>query len=73
MSLAVFDISKYIENGEVVEPVYELKSGNQRYTFSRALIQSLPTLPSSRLEEFQCLIKPRSQKARDLIHAEIHM
>jgi hypothetical protein len=31
MSLAVFDISKYVENGVVIEPVYEGMAGAIRY------------------------------------------
>jgi hypothetical protein len=31
MSLAVFDISKYVENGVIVEPVHENTTGVIRY------------------------------------------
>jgi hypothetical protein len=31
MSLAVFDISKYVENGVVIEPVYDNMAGAIRY------------------------------------------
>ena len=34
MSLAVFDISKYIENGVTIEPVHENMTGTIRYGHS---------------------------------------
>ncbi|KAF5355041.1 hypothetical protein D9756_005796 [Leucocoprinus leucothites] len=55
MTLAVFNISKYVdESGQVIEPVVDQTTGTVSH----------PT-------PFQCSIKPRSQKALLLINAEI--
>ncbi|KAJ7228990.1 cytochrome P450 [Mycena pura] len=53
LSLAVFDVSKRVENGQVVVPVHENTTG----TISHPV-------------PFQCTVKPRSEKAVQLIQAE---
>ncbi|KAF8909685.1 cytochrome P450 [Gymnopilus junonius] len=53
MTLAVFDISKSVVDGVVIEPKPEQSTGT-----------------ISHLKPFTCTIKPRSQKAVDLVMAE---
>ncbi|TFY80876.1 hypothetical protein EWM64_g3141 [Hericium alpestre] len=52
MSLAVFDISKKVLNGRVIEPVVDYQSGT-----------------ISHPKPFECSIKPRSEKALELINS----
>ncbi|KAJ7283455.1 cytochrome P450 [Mycena rebaudengoi] len=52
MSLAVFDISKCVENGQIIEPLNDRTTG----TISHPM-------------PFRCSIKPRSEKAIELIQA----
>lgn len=72
MSLAVFDVSKHIENGIVIEPRHENTTGTIRhvnkiigynYMYLLMFITSHP-------EPFKCCIKPRSEKAVSLILTE---
>lgn len=70
MTLAVFDVTKAVENGIVIEPVHDYTTGTIRYISS-----VLHTLRQShRLYShpvpFQCSIRPRSEKAISLILAE---
>ncbi|KAF8817026.1 cytochrome P450 [Phlegmacium glaucopus] len=53
MTLAVFDITKYSQDGVVVEPIIEQTTGT-----------------ISHPKPFKCSIKPRSQKALDLISVD---
>ncbi|KAG2158981.1 cytochrome P450 [Suillus bovinus] len=59
MSLAVFDISKAVENGIEITPEVDPLSGTIRY-------------PSSHLKPFKCSIKPRSSKAVALIEQDAY-
>jgi hypothetical protein len=42
MSLAVFDISKYVENGVVIEPVYGVRPGGIRYDDGLTVLAPVP-------------------------------
>ncbi|KAJ7067957.1 cytochrome P450 [Mycena amicta] len=53
MSLAVFEVSKFVENGQVIQPVHANTTG----TISHPV-------------PFRCTIKPRSEKAIQLIQTE---
>ena len=46
MALALFDITKKVENGVVVEPVNDYTSGTIRYVFSRRLRRVEMNCPS---------------------------
>ncbi|KAG2135247.1 cytochrome P450 [Suillus clintonianus] len=57
MSLAVFDISKVVENGVEITPEFDPSSGAARHT-------------PSHLKPFKCSIKPRSATALGLIQQD---
>ncbi|KAG2128053.1 cytochrome P450 [Suillus bovinus] len=59
MSLAVFDISKIVENGVEQTPEVDFSSGLVRRTLSHP-------------EPFKCSIKPRSAKAIELIQQDVN-
>ncbi|KAG1755525.1 cytochrome P450 [Suillus lakei] len=74
MSLAVFDISKVVENGVEITPEVEPSSGTIRYVvylhprcWSRQYC-TLPATPSL----FKCSIKARSAKAQELIQQDVN-
>ncbi len=70
MSLAVFDISKCVENGVVVEPLHEQTSGTIRYIAESPPFETKLTFVLSHPKPFKCDIKPRSHKAVSLIQAD---
>lgn len=70
MSLAVFDISKCVENGVVVEPLHEQTSGTIRYVAESPPFETKLTFMLSHPKPFKCDIKPRSHKAVSLIQAD---
>ncbi|KAG2148111.1 cytochrome P450 [Suillus clintonianus] len=74
MSLAVFDISKAVENGIEITPEVDPSSGAIRYV---ALLIGVPpsvmhihTCRGSHPKPFKCSIKPRSAKAIGLIQQD---
>lgn len=71
MSLAVFDISKVVENGVEITPEVDPSSGTIRYV--TCLIVSgvgLNRHNFSHPKPFKCSIKPRSAKAIELIEQD---
>ena len=69
-SLAVFNIEKAVVNGIPVVPVHESTSGIIRFLpffFCYMHERFLTAIPPSYPKPFQCVIKPRSQKAASLI------
>lgn len=71
MALAVFDITKVVENGRSVEPRVEYTSGTIRFVdYLPAKDDALLTRGAvSHPKPFQCSIKPRSHSAEALILA----
>lgn len=74
MTLAVFDITKAVENGDIVEPEVEYTSGTIRC--DNPLLPLVPFRPAVDINDlrecshpklFKCSIKPRSEKAVTLI------
>ena len=71
-TLSVFEVSKKVRDGIVIEPDCEYEAGTVR------CVTSLPAFPKrlvlkvfpSHPKKFQCSIKPRSDKARELIVLE---
>lgn len=74
MTLAVFDITKAVENGDVVEPEVEYTSGTIRcvnplypLVLFRLTVDVNDLHECSHPKPFKCSIKPRSEKAVTLI------
>lgn len=78
-ALAVFDISKTVENGVEITPVHRNTSGIIRsvfffpQTFLAGLVGTEALVVCSYPEQYKCTIKPRSEKAVSLITRELHL
>jgi hypothetical protein len=73
MSLAVFDISKVVENGVEITPEVDPSTGTIRYAvhhiaFAVLVLICAPSHP----KPFKCSIKPRSAKAIALIQQDVN-
>ena len=67
MTLAVFDITKVVEDGRVIEPEAEQTSGTVRLVFSPMTMLISVNTAYSHPKPFKCSIKPRSAEAEALI------
>lgn len=71
MSLAVFDISKVVENGVEITPEIDPSSGTIRYvTLVIVCCVGLDDRALSHPKPFKCSIKPRSAKSLALIQED---
>jgi hypothetical protein len=70
MALAVFDITKAVEDNKVIEPQVKYTSGTIRFVRCFfLLINGTLIVRYSHPEPFKCVIRPRSAKAASLIAA----
>jgi hypothetical protein len=73
MSLAVFDISKCVEDGVEITPEIDPSSGTIRYVIYYLITSGagLDRHNYSHPKPFKCSIKPRSAKAAALIEQDV--
>lgn len=71
MSLAVFDISKVVENGVEITPEIDPSSGTIRYVALAVVCRAgLDKHTPSHPKPFKCSIKPRSAQSLALIQED---
>ena len=70
MTLAVFNVTKCVEDGKIIEPVDESTDGTISYVLfvSIIILRHLYVLPSHP-KPFKCSIVPRNPKAEALIRS----